>query len=214
VVGETILAELLGSWLPRKAFELQYGFSNGTRVDAAIKLGNKIVPVDSKFPMEAVQRFFDTEPERSARIPADVRKGFQKHVTDISERYIRPAEGTMGFALMYIPSEATYYRLFVERPGELMAIALDRNVVPVSPGTLFLYLQTIAYGLRGLSLPEETEKLIGELSRLNEDLSAFMKSFQTAGTHLRNLTHAFDDAGSKLGTLEVTSRRLTDRNSE
>ena len=215
VVGETILAELLGAWLPKKSFELQYGFRNGTRVDAAVRLGNRIVPVDSKFPMEAIQRYLESEAagsdKASDRLPADVRKSFAKHVSDISERYIRPDEGTMGFALMYIPSEGVYYRLFVEQPGELLATALQQNVVPVSPGTLFLYLQTVAYGLRGLSLPQETERLIGELARLNEDLAAFMKSYQVAGTHLRNLTHAFEDAGSKLTRLEVSSRKLIDR---
>jgi DNA recombination protein RmuC len=214
VVGETILTELLASWLPRKSFQTQHGFSNGTRVDAVIKLGNLLVPVDSKFPLEAIQRFLESEPEAGARLPADIRKSFQKHIADIADRYIRPDEGTMGFALMYIPSEGVYYRLFVERQDELLAMALERNVVPVSPGTLFCYLQTIAFGLRGLSLPEETVKLLGDLARLKDDLASFTRSFQTASTHLRNLTRAFDEAGGKLGDVETSTRRLTDREEE
>ncbi|TFH04838.1 MAG: DNA recombination protein RmuC [Spirochaetales bacterium] len=221
-VGETLLAELLASWLPRKSFDLQFGFRNGTRVDAVIRLGNRLVPVDSKFPMEAVQRFLSS-PEGSrasedlagsgqpAPLPAEVRRTFQKHIADIADRYIVPDEGTLGFALMYIPSEGIYYQIFVERPDELMATALRQNVVPVSPGTLFLYLQTVAYGLRGLALPEGTQRLVDDLTRLRTDVVAFSRSYQLAGTHLRNLNKAYEDAGSKLGRIEVHTDRLVDR---
>src|SRR6056297_249218 len=112
-VGETILGELLATWLPQKSFELQYGFSNGTRVDAVIRLGARLVPVDSKFPLESIQRHFEQSPGRD--VPADVRTAFRRHITDIETKYVNPSEGTLGFALMYIPSERVYVELFASR---------------------------------------------------------------------------------------------------
>lgn len=209
-VGETLLAELLGSWLPRKSFELQYGFRNGARVDAVIRLGSKLVPVDSKFPLEAASRFLSAHPAADTPLPADVRRAFTKHITDIADRYVRPDEGTMAFALMYIPAERIYYAFFVERQEELFAEALRHNVVPVSPGTLFAYLQTVAYGLRGLALPENIRRLMGELARLRNDLASFRKNFDVAQTHLRNLSRAFDEAGTRLARLELLADRVDD----
>jgi DNA recombination protein RmuC len=213
-VGETILAELLASWLPRRSFELQHGFRNGNRVDAVVKLGRKLVPVDSKFPVEAAARFFESNPSPETPLPGEVRRTFLKHITDIADRYIVPDEGTMAFALMYIPAERVYYSIFVERPDELLSEALRRNVVPVSPATLFVYLQTVAYGLRGLALPENVQSLIGELSRLRTDLTAFRKTFDTAGTHLRNLSRTFDDAGGRLARVELLADRLSGHEGE
>ena len=213
-VGETVLAELLGSWLPRKSYELQYGFRTGARVDAVVRLGSRLVPIDSKFPLEAASRFFAGEPTTDTPLPGDVRKAFLKHITDIAERYIRPDEDTMAFALMYIPAERVYYSIFVERPDELLAEALRRNVVPVSPGTLFVYLQTVAYGLRGLALPENIQALAGELARLRSDLAAFRKTFDVANTHLRNLSKTFDDAGNRLGRIELMTDRITQQDHE
>lgn len=209
-VGETLLAELLASWLPRKSFELQYGFRNGSRVDAVIRLGKRLVPVDSKFPLEAASRFLAGNPAPDTPLPGEVRRAFAKHIDDIAERYIRPDEETMAFALMYIPAERIYYALFVERPNELFSEALARSVVPVSPGTLFVYLQTVAYGLRGLALPENIQALLGELARLRTDLAAFRKNFDLAQTHLRNLSKSFDEAASRLGRVEMQAERLDD----
>ncbi len=213
-VGETVLAELLGSWLPRKSYELQYSFQTGARVDAVVKLGSRLVPIDSKFPLEAASRFFAGDPSTETPLPGDVRKAFLKHITDIADRYIRPDEDTMAFALMYIPAERVYYSIFVERPDELLAEALRRNVVPVSPGTLFVYLQTVAYGLRGLALPENIRALVDELARLHSDLAAFRKTFDIANTHLRNLSKTFDDAGNRLGRIELLTDRITQQDHE
>lgn len=210
-VGETILADLLRSWLPPKSFELQHTFANGARVDAVIRLGRKLVPVDSKFPVEAAARFFETGPDPSTPLPGEVKRAFLKHINDISERYIRPEENTMAFALMYVPAERVYYSIFAERPDELLRIALEKNVVPVSPATIFLYLQTVAYGLRGLALPENVEALAAELNRLRTDLNAFRKTFDTATTHLRNLTRTFEDAGTRLGRVEDLAERMARR---
>ncbi|MFW5744386.1 MAG: DNA recombination protein RmuC, partial [Spirochaetota bacterium] len=130
-VGETLLGELLASWLPEGAYELQYRFANGARVDAVVRLGAKLVPVDSKFPLEAMRRAPGDAASapggaEAQRIPADVRRAFAKHIADIAERYIRPTDGTMSFALMYIPSERVYVELFASGADALMRQALER----------------------------------------------------------------------------------------
>ena len=212
VVGETILGELLAAWLPESAYELQYGFANGTRVDAVVRLGSRLVPVDSKFPLEAVERFLREEEQADAEtrsLPADLRKSFRGHIQDIAGRYINPAEGTLGFALMYIPSERVYVELFAGRNEELMRLALEQNVVPVSPATLFLYLQTVAYGLRGLAIPEHARRLMDNLTALQGELDRLVKGFELAGTHLRNLGRVFDETGSQLERVRIRVDRIT-----
>ncbi len=216
VVGETMLAELLAAWLPPKSYDLQYGFSNGTRVDAVIRLGTRLVPVDSKFPLESVQRYFAQEETpreagaaASGELPADLRRAFRAHISDIASRYINPTEGTLSFALMYIPTERVYVELFASKNDELMRFALEHNVVPVSPATLFLYLQTVAYGLRGLAIPEDARRLLDDLRELRADLLSFTKSYDTAAGHLRNLVRAHDDAGSRLQRIAMRVERLS-----
>jgi DNA recombination protein RmuC len=162
--------------------------------------------VDSKFPLESIQRHFAQSTARD--VPADVRTAFRRHVADIEAKYINPSEGTLGFALMYIPSERVYVELFASRNDELMRAALDHNVVPVSPATLFVYLQTVAYGLRGLAISDDTRRLLDHLRELESELTAFSKSFELAGGHLRNLSRAFDDAGSRLGRVQLRAERL------
>jgi DNA recombination protein RmuC len=201
-VGETLLAELLAAWLPRSGYELQYGFQNGARVDAVVRLGAKLVPIDSKFPLEALQRYLAGP--KSDRLPADVRKSLAKHISDISERYIRTDEGTMSFALMYVPSERIYTEIFAGHDDELARAALEKSVVPVSPANLFLYLQTVAYGLRGLALPERTERLLAAIEALRGEINALGRSMEVAGGHLRNLSRSFDEA---TGRVERIARR-------
>ena len=203
-IGETILAELLRSWLPSKSFELQYSFSSGARVDAIIKLGEFLVPVDAKFPLESVRRSIDENNEGGIVTP-EVRRAFLRHIEAISSKYIRPEEGTLQFALMYIPSERVYYHAFVESDSELLEESIRRGVVPVSPGGLFLYLQTVAYGLRGFSFSRKQRELVEITLNLKREVETVKKLFETGNSHLRNLSKNRDDAA---GRLENVSRIL------
>ena len=207
-IGETLLAELLSAWLPPKGFELQYGFATGTRVDAIVRLGDRIVPIDSKFPLEAYQRY---RAAGNGALPGDLRRAVGKHIDDIADRYIHPELGTLSFALMYIPSDRVYTDLFAARSSDLLSDALRRSVVPVGPSTLFLYLQTVAYGLRGLAIPADTQRLVEQLDRLHTELDRLAKQFRVAGGHLRNLTKAFDESSVALDRALLRSERLTGR---
>lgn len=211
-IGESLLEELLRNWLPRRGYETQFSFKNGARVDAVVKIRPYLVPIDAKFPLESVRRTMAAG-TAGERVPSEVRQAFLRHVEDIARKYIQPEEGTMQFALMYIPSERVYYQVFADSDGGLTEEALRRGVVPVSPSTLFLYLQTVAYGLRGLSFPEERRELIRVVQQLKGDFSQFQKSYSLAGTHLKNLQRAFEDSSSRLSRVELLVERLEDRES-
>jgi DNA recombination protein RmuC len=131
-----------------------------------------------------------------------------KHVDDIARKYIQPGEGTMQFALMYVPSERVYYEVFADSDGGLVTEALRRGVIPVSPSTLFLYLQTVAYGLRGLVIPEQAQELSREIAQLRADFRRFLKTQELAGTHLRNLQKAFDEAAVRIARVDAAIGRI------
>lgn len=216
-IGEVMLEELLKNWLPRTGYALQYSFSNGSRADAVIRTGEYLVAVDSKFPLESLKSFM--EDPQAETLPAEVRRTFQKQIGDIASRYIRPEDGTLPFALMYIPSERVYYQVFAFGDSEdasksgaqntgLWAEALRRGVIPVSPGTLFLYLSTVAYGLRGFTLKENEKELLSIVLKLSEEVGSCIKAYQTAANHARNLARSMEDLAPRLSGLELIAERL------
>ncbi|MFW5712842.1 MAG: DNA recombination protein RmuC [Spirochaetota bacterium] len=224
-VGEKLLNELLRNWLPPDSFALQYGFKDGTRADAVIFLGSYMVAVDAKFPFQSVREVFggqeeahpaspDAQPMSSdKKIPAQVKRTFIQHARSISEKYIRPDQGTLQFALMYVPSETLYYNCFVE-DSELSAAVLAEKVVPVGPTNLFLYLQTVAYGLRGFNFPKQAEEIISRLSEVQQEMTAFDKEMATASTHLKNFTRMFDSLLSRYRRIDNLLKRIEDRRRE
>ncbi|MCF7929327.1 MAG: DNA recombination protein RmuC [Spirochaetales bacterium] len=173
-MGEVLLAELLKSWLPAAHFRLQHRFSDGSRVDAAVFLGSFIVPVDAKFPLE--------DSSSSAIL---------KHAGSIADHYIRPSEGTLSFAVMYLPSERIYYEHFAEGEPETLARCLDLGVIPAGPSTLFLFLQTLAYGLQGFALSREQRRLRSLIAQLSKDFAGLKKLLSVSRTHLKNLNQSF-----------------------
>ena len=209
-VGEVLLSEILASWLPKRQYRLQYGFAEGTRADAVIFLGEYKVAIDAKFPLESLRSAM----EEGAALPAEARRAFRTYVQDIASKYIRPSEGTLQFALMYIPSEKIYYRMFVQDEDSLLEEALQFGVVPAGPSGLFLYIQTVAYGLRGFSLPEEQRELARLLSQLRKDFDEAAKSFSVLGTHAKNLTKSYDETRRKIDRMEYTLGRLREGTSE
>lgn len=203
--GETMLETLLHNWLPPGSYSMQYKFSNGTRVDAVIKLGKFLVPVDSKFPLESLSAFIDSAEKG---LSAQVKRVFYKHCEDIASRYILPEEGTMQFALMYIPSEKIYYRVFIADDGEFMRELLKRGVLPVSPSNIFTYLQTVAYGLRGLNFNSRQKEIMDRLHRLREDFNKLKRQYDVGTTHLKNLQRVWDDSSVRLTAMESAIEKM------
>jgi DNA recombination protein RmuC len=195
VVGELFLGNLLDQVVPEN-YELQHRFRSG---------GPKLVPIDAKFPLENFLRLTAAgDAERKAlrkRFIADVKK----HVDAIASKYILPDEGTYDFALMYIPAENVYYETIIkDEPDEenVSAYAISRRVIPVSPNSLYAYLQAIVFGLRGLQIEKRAEEILSHLNRLQGDFGRFRDDFDTVGVHLKNAHNKYDDALKRLGQLE------------
>ncbi len=203
-LGEQFLGELLSQVLPPQFFTLQYMFLNGERVDAAVRLGERIVPIDSKFPLDNFKRIIEckTEEERKACQKVFYRD-VKKHIDDIASKYIVPNEGTYDFALLYIPAENVYYETitkddsFGEEKG-ILSYALKKKVIPVSPNLFYAYLQVIILGLKGLQIEKDTQKILALLASLKKDLGGFQEDFQLVGKHIVNSLNKFEDARRRL----------------
>jgi DNA recombination protein RmuC len=201
--GELLLENLLRDRLPPTAFALQYGFSGGERVDAVIKV-DRIVPIDSKFPLDNFERMLaaenDIERQQHEKLfGRDVRA----HVDAIAGKYIRPDEGTYDFALMYLPSEAIYYELACGKTGALLAYAHEKRVLPVSPTTLTAYLQVIVLGLKGLQIEQHAQEVMAYCAQLQGDFGKFKEDFELVGTHVGRAQNKFVDAQKRLGRFET-----------
>src|SRR3989338_5413424 len=166
-LGELFLEALLEQIMPRKDFyELQYCFKTGERVDAVIKIGSRLVPVDSKFPLESFKRFVGVQTdEEKKRAKKEFIKAVNTHIDDIAAKYILPDEGTYDFALMYIPAENVYYETIIKEDGfgeekSIFSHAISKKVIPVSPNSFYAYLQVIILGMKGLKVEEKAQEVI------------------------------------------------------
>ena len=204
-MGETMLVQLLEQILPEQHYDVQHAFKGGDVVDAAIRLGDGIVPVDSKFPLEQFRRMADAEDEATAR---KERRAFirtvKKHIDDIANKYILPDEGTYDFALMFIPAENVYYETVIkdEQGEELFPYAVEKRVIPVSPNSFYAYLQVLIHGLKGLRIEERARAIMDHLSRLQGEEARFREEFNVLGTHLKNARNKHEDAERQLNRFE------------
>jgi DNA recombination protein RmuC len=207
-MGELFLGDLLAQILPPEHFQLQHRFKSGEAVDAVIRIGQKFVPVDAKFPYENFKRIIEAQGDVE-RVAARKQflKDVKKHVDAIATKYILPDEGTYDFALMYVPAENVYYETIIrEESGEdrqLFGYALERRVIPVSPNSFYAYLQTILLGLRGMKVEERAQEILATLARLRGDFEKLEENFRLVGRHLTNATGAYTDAEKTLTKLDA-----------
>ena len=203
-LGEFFLGDLLGQILPSDHFTTQFSFRSGEKVDAVIKLGGSLVPVDSKFPLENFKRMLEgvTEDDKNKarrQFVADVKK----HIDAIATKYILPDEGTYDFALMYIPAENVYYETIIKDDAagvdrNISQYALSKKVIPVSPNSFYAYLQAIVLGLKGMKIEERAKEIIQYLGRLEGDFSRFKEEFNLVGKHLGHAQSSFQSADKRL----------------
>ena len=196
-VGETLLGKLLEEILPKENIKLQHRFKSGDIADAVIIIGSNLISIDAKFPLENFKKFAeslaDDEKKSAYRVFVRDVKG---RIEEVASKYILPDEGTFDFALMYIPAEAIYYQ--ISRDEELSNYAKARKIVFVSPNTFYAYLQAILYGLRGISIQKNIQKIFAELGRLHIDFKKFQEDFDLVGGHLSNASKKYTDATQKL----------------
>jgi DNA recombination protein RmuC len=204
-IGEQVLKDLIAQMFPKNSFFLQYSFKSGERVDAAIKTDAGILSIDSKFPAENFQRLMRAEGEKER---ASARKDFvrdvKRHIDDIAKKYILPEEGTMDFALMYVPSEPVYYE--VVNDLNLTEYARKARVYPVSPNTLYAHLQVIMLSFEGKELEKRSRELFGLIRGIQKDYS---KLSSTLGILNRHLTNAYNQMNNVQGEFTQIGQKLS-----
>jgi DNA recombination protein RmuC len=209
--GELLLANLLRDRLPPDAYSLEYGFRGGQRVDAVIKV-DRLVPVDSKFPLDNYERLASAETDEQRLL---YEKAFARdlkgHVDAIAEKYIRPDEGTYDFALMYLPAEQIHYELISGKTGALLAYANEKRVFPVSPTTFAAYLQVIVLGLKGLQIEQHAHEVMAYCAQLQKDFGRFKDDFEVVGKHLGHAQAKYAEAEKRLDRFEGRLEQATDR---
>jgi DNA recombination protein RmuC len=201
-MGEWSLENLLAQILPKDSYHLQYAFKDNQKVDALIQLADFSVSIDAKFPLPGFEKIVAAETEEEK---TKLRKQFLKdvtaHIDKIASDYIRPAEGTLDFALMYIPAENVYYETIVKYAGEtqdILQYSLDKKVIPVSPNLLYVYLMTVVMGLHGLQIEKQAAEIRQNLKRLNASFADFVSIWDILGKHLRNAYSQYDEGHKKL----------------
>jgi len=207
-LGEEVLKEMIGQTFPKNAFHLQYPFKSGVKVDAVLKTEAGLLCIDSKFPMENFNLMLkgETEAERSSA-KKQFTQDVKKHVEDISRKYILPEEGTMDFALMYIPSEAVYYE--VVNIQELSNFARRLRVYPVSPNTLYAHLQVLLLSFEGKDLELKSKEVFRILRAIQKDygkvednLSTLQKHLNNAYNMMSNVFTSFTQLGQKISSTQ------------
>jgi DNA recombination protein RmuC len=208
--GELLLGNLLRDRLPADAYELQYGFNTGERVDAIIKV-ERLVPIDAKFPLDNFERLADAESDdEHALYEKAFSRDLRNHVDAIAGKYIRPDEGTYDFALMYLPSESVYYELVCGKTGALLQYAHDKRVFPVSPTTFTSQLQVIVLGLKGMQIEQRAHEVMAYVAQLQGDFDRFRDDFQVVGKHIGNAQSKFAEAEKRLDRFDTKLERAAE----
>lgn len=195
--GELMLERLLQDCLPASAYEIQFTYRDGSRVDAVVRYASRIVPIDAKFPNESYTQIAAAtdETDRTRRRRAFLQQ-VRRHIDSVA-RYVSPQDGTIDYAFMYLPSEAIYYEVMTREGADgeldLGTYCQERHVIPASPNTLLAYLQVVALGIRGLAMQERTRELQQSIAQVRREFERFVGLHDQLGTHLDHAMKKFDE---------------------
>jgi len=210
--GEEQLENLLSLVFSKQQYVLQYRFSTGEVVDAVVVLPQGTVAVDSKFPLENFRRIAGSENEDDKRCARrDFLRDVRRRVDEVAAKYIRPSEGTLPFALMYVPAENVYYEAIIrteDDPFQLYRYCMEKRVIPVSPNSLYAYLHTIMVGLKGMQVSQRAETIVREIESLRIELDKFTKAYDTVSQHIRNAASKLEEGSKLLNKVELRVESL------
>lgn len=215
ILGEYYLETVLKNVLPPGHYQMQYPFKNGVIVDAVVFADKRIIPIDSKFSLENYNRFAtatDTESKKKyeTAFVSDI-----KMRIDETSKYVKPEEETMDFAFMFIPSEAIYYDLLINKVGSsaedknLIAYAFQKKVVIVSPTSFLAYLQTVLQGLRNQKISETAKDIIKQVDNLRKHLITYEEYFDKIGKNLTTTVSAYNHAHKEFGKIDKDVLKIT-----
>ena len=218
VLGEYFLEETLKNVLPPNAYQIQYPFKNGEVVDAAVFVKDKIVPVDSKFSLENYEKILKTnDEEERVRLEKSFKQDLKNRIDETS-KYIRPEEGTTEFAFMFIPSEAIYYDLLINKVGSVKVDTRsmieyafrDKHVVIVSPTSFLAYLQTVLQGLRAMQIEESAKEIRKNVEKLNKHLLAYNDFMKKMGNSLGTTVNHYNRAYKEFNKIDKDVVKITE----
>lgn len=193
-IGEQVLRDMLSQFLPKQSFKLQYSFKTGDKVDAAVFTSAGIIPIDSKFPMENFRKMIS-----GLSVKTEFERDVKKHVDDISKKYILTEEGTVDYALMYVPSEAIYYE--IANNENLFDYIQDKRVLPVSPTTFYAYLKAILMSFEGQKIEAQAKEILSSLRAIGKDYEKTEDNLNILQKHLTNAYNMMNNVFTSFGTL-------------
>ena len=207
-IGEQVLKELLAQSLPPETYSLQHEFKNGQRVDAIVKTSQGLIAIDSKFPLSSFKLMMNSgSDEEREQIAKQFIRDVKKHTASISQKYILVAEGTLDYALMYIPSESVYYEII--NRSELYDYATEMRVVPVSPMSFYAYMKAILMSFEGQKIEAQAKEILSSLraiqkdyGRVEENLGILQKHLTNAFNMMGNVFSSFVQLGQKISSTQ------------
>lgn len=209
-IGEQVLEQMLEQYFPSEMYEVQYRFQDGQVVDTVVRTENGLIPIDAKFPMENYQKMVraETEEERAGALH-EFMKDVKKHVNDIARKYILPGEGTVDFALMYIPSEAVYYEV-IRHDDELHLHGIEKSVLFVSPNSFYYFLRVLLMGMQGKRVEDATKQLLAMMKGIQKDATRFGETLQVLNSHITHAKSAMERATTDYAKLEGNIERVNE----
>lgn len=197
--GESSLIAILSDILPRQAFSIQHTFASGERVDALVKVGNLHIPIDAKFPLDQfVKMSEEPDPKLSEQAYRHFIRDIRSHISSIANKYIRPNEGTIDYALMYIPSEGVFHSVLYSSEyrasDDLDRYLAEQRVILVSPNTLALYLMTISRSIDAYHIQENISDVVDQIKQIEGDYRLAEDNFRLVYSHMKRVVSSFEKA--------------------
>jgi len=215
VLGEYYLETVLKNVLPPGNYQMQYSFKDGSIVDAVVFIDKRIIPIDSKFSLENYNRALESHnPEEKKRYESSFVADLKARI-DETAKYVKPEENTMDFAFMFIPSEAVFYDLLINKVGvvtddtnNLIYYAGRKKVIVTSPTSFLAYLQTVLQGLRNQKISEQAQEVIKEVERLGRHLTTYSEYMKRLGNHLGTAVGSYNKAGKEFEKVDKDVVRI------
>jgi len=216
VLGEYYLETVLKNVLPPSSYQMQYEFQDGAKVDAVVFVDKRIIPIDSKFSLENYNRILETQNPEEKRKYENAFISDLKTRIDETSKYVRPEENTMDFAFMFIPSEAVYYDLLINKVGaitddtsNLIYYAGKKKVIVISPTSFLAYLQTVLQGLRNQKISEQAKEIIKQVERLGKHLGAYGEYMRRMGNNLSDTVSSYNKASNEFKKVDKDVVKIT-----